>query len=241
MYDDDELPPEAFEWRFSDKKGSTKRVYKKRRLDFLKADAELYNRLVAQYGRRVIDFLIEHGFTARAFIAEETSVLDDLDLWFEATGERVFELRDVERLALECWLWEKHDRKRQPGRFKPNKSPDDDAPWPGATNWHPRRWFCWKPPSWLPWAKLLLISTAGAKDRICHPEDLVPEDLLIRDCAEALVGWKRLSGPITRGQLATEVTGENFRRTKSGEWENETSWEWVPERKHPKPQGFWDV
>jgi hypothetical protein len=143
---------------------STERVQKKRRLDFLKADAELYNRLVAQYGRRVTDFLIEHGFTPRVFIAEETPILDDLDLFREATPPpppfawdgRVSSLIGKERLALECWLWETHDRSgrlgrpdpqggkkgaRNPDRWKPNKSTDHDRPWPAPPFSPLARWI----------------------------------------------------------------------------------------------------
>src|SRR6476620_9487023 len=125
--DDDELPPEAFEWRFPPKEErrraltSTERVHKKRRLDPLLADADLINELVAQYGRAVTDGLIEGGFTARAFVRAMALIEQDLDLWFEATGERLVfrNLGVAERLGLECWLWETHDRSGRLGRSDP--------------------------------------------------------------------------------------------------------------------------
>jgi hypothetical protein len=122
----------------------TERTHKRRRRHRLLADADLINELVALYGRGVTDGLIEGGFTARAFVRAMRLIDEDLDLWFEATGERLVfrNLGGAERLALECWLWETHDRARQPERYKPNKSPDHDRPWARApARWAPRRWF----------------------------------------------------------------------------------------------------
>jgi hypothetical protein len=97
---------------------------------------------------RPLRISVGNSVTPFAFIRAATLIQDDLDLWFEATGQRVSQFIGAERQALECWLWETHDRQRQLDRSKPNKSPDHDAPWPGATNWHPRRWFADVAPSW---------------------------------------------------------------------------------------------
>jgi hypothetical protein len=152
MLDDDhdnELPPEAFEWRFPPEEerqrglSNTERTRKKRWLDPLLADAELYNEVVAQYGRDVLDRLINEGVTARAFVRAVMLIKEDLDLWFEATGERLVfrNLGEAERLALECWLWEIHDRARQPERYKPDRplgqrSDEEFVAHPSEQFWH---------------------------------------------------------------------------------------------------------
>src|SRR5205823_2668733 len=120
------------------------RTHKHRRRHRLLADADLINELVAVYGRAVTDGLIEEGFTARAFVRAVRLIDEDLDLWFEATGERLVfrNLGGAERLALDCWLWETHDRASQPERYKPKKSPEHDRPWPNPPQrWAPRRWL----------------------------------------------------------------------------------------------------
>jgi hypothetical protein len=147
--EDNELPPEAFEWLIPPKENrqhalsNTERTRKKRRLDLLLADAELYNELLANYGRDVLDRLIAKGITARAFLRAVMLIEEDLDLWLEATGERlVFRNLGVpERLGLECWLWERHDRQRQEWRYKPdrrlNDRPDQEPiAHPSKQLWH---------------------------------------------------------------------------------------------------------
>jgi hypothetical protein len=177
---------------------------------------DLYNRLVAQYGPAVADGMIEGGFHPYEFIAAELHLLADLDLWCEATGESRAALTESQRLGLEAWLWETHDRARDPDRRNPNKSPDHDAPWPGAPErWAPRRWFCWSRPSWLPGAQL-------------------PGRISI---ARALNAERAL----TRALLAdTSTTGE-FNCDEGGEWDYAETKRLVSERNHPKPQGFWSV
>ena len=83
---------------------------------------------------------------------------------------------------------------RLPDRCKPEKSPDHDAPWPGATNWHPRRWFADVAPSWeapltisvskAAQEEVLKALTDDYEDRLnteidrrrnAHPEALLPE------------------------------------------------------------------
>jgi hypothetical protein len=165
--DDDDLPVPTV-WELE---RIPKRPCDPRRKQRLLADAELYTRLSAQYGPQIFD----HGLTARAIVRAITSWFDDCDLWLEATGQDPIHgtyLRKAERLALECWLWETHDRlgrlgsedpqggkkgARNPDRWKLKKSPDHDRPWPGARNWAPRRWFG---PS--PSGKPLTISTSRA-------------------------------------------------------------------------------
>jgi hypothetical protein len=127
--EDNELPPEAFEWLIPPKEGrqhalsNTERTRKKRRFALLLADADLYNELLAKYGRHVLDRLIEEGITARAFLCAVMLIEEDLDLWLEPTGERLVfrNLGAAERLGLECWLWETHDRQRQEWRYKPDR------------------------------------------------------------------------------------------------------------------------
>jgi hypothetical protein len=171
---------------------------------------DLYNRLAGEYGTAVTDGMIGGSIPPSEFLAMESRLRDDLDLWCEATGEsRSLFLREAERLGLECWLWETHDRHRQADRFKPNKSTEHDIPWPGApAKWAPRRWFALR--IWSQSKNPLQISVSRA---------------LNRERKEA------------RAELATEVAAERFHRTKSGEWEN-TSTEPIAERNHPKPQGF---
>jgi len=116
-----------------------------RRRDGQEPWIDLYNRLAAQYGPDITDRMVEGGFDPHDVFATWTKTLDDLDLWLEATGEITLlrNLGMVEQLGLECWLWETHDRQRHEQRYKPNKSPEHDAPWPGApAKWAPRRWFC---------------------------------------------------------------------------------------------------
>ena len=67
---------------------------------------DLFNRLAAQYGAAVPDFMIGNSVTPFSFLRAVTLIQDDLDLWFEATGQRVSQFTGAERLALECWLWE---------------------------------------------------------------------------------------------------------------------------------------
>jgi hypothetical protein len=121
----------------------TERTHKRRRRHRLLADADRINELVALYGGAVTDGLIEGGFTARAFVHAMTLIEEDLDLWFEATGERLVfrNLGRAERLALECWLWEIHDRARQPERYKPDRPldqrPDEEfVAHPSEQFWH---------------------------------------------------------------------------------------------------------
>jgi hypothetical protein len=147
--EDNELPPEAFDWRFAPREArqrgltDTERTRKKRRLALLIADADLYNELLANYGRHVLDRLIEEGITARAFLRAVMFIGEDLDLWLEATGERLVfrNLGPAERRGLECWLWETHDRKRQEWRYKPdrrlNDRPDQEfIAHPSKQLWH---------------------------------------------------------------------------------------------------------
>src|SRR5262249_19051199 len=166
--DDDDLPVPTV-WELE---RIPKRPCDPRRKQRLLADAELYTRLSAQYGPQIFD----HGLTARAIVRAITSWFDDCDLWLEATGQDPIHgtyLRKAERLALECWLWETHDRSgrlgsedpqggkkgaRNPDRWKLKKSPDHDRPGRGARNWAPRRWFG-PPPSGKP----LTISTSHAR------------------------------------------------------------------------------
>ena len=121
---------------------------------------DLYNRLGAQYGTTVTDLMLGGPFSPFAVFRALSHIWDDLDLWFEATRQRVLGLRPAERLGLECWLWETHDRSRNPDRWKPNKSTAHDAPWPEARNWSPRRWF-----GPCPAGPPLTISIIGAADR----------------------------------------------------------------------------
>jgi hypothetical protein len=147
--EDNELPPEAFDWRFAPREArqrgltDTERTRKKRRLALLLADADLYNELLANYGRHVLDRLIEEGITARAFLCAVMLIEEDLDLWLEATGERLVfrNLGPAERRGLECWLWERHDRQRQEWRYKPdrrlNHRPDQEfIAHPSKQLWH---------------------------------------------------------------------------------------------------------
>jgi hypothetical protein len=147
--EDNELPPEAFDWRFAPREArqrgltDTERTRKKRRLALLIADADLYNELLANYGRHVLDRLIEEGITARAFLRAVMLIEEDLDLWLEATGERLVfrNLGIVERLGLESWLWERHDSQRQEWRYKPdrrlNDRPDQEfIAHPSKQLWH---------------------------------------------------------------------------------------------------------
>jgi hypothetical protein len=106
-------------------------------------------------------------------LGAESAVLDDLDLWAEATGGRLTGLTKFQRLGLEAWLWGTYDRSgrydgdadpfagplgaRNPDRCVPKKSPEHDAPWPGARKWAPRRWF-----GPCPSGKPLEISPSGA-------------------------------------------------------------------------------
>ena len=118
---------------------------------------DLFNRLAAKYGAAVTDGMIGDGVTPFAFIRAATLIQDDLDLWFEATGQRVSQFIGAERQALECWLWETHDR--QLDRSKPKKSSRQDAPWSGARNWSPRRWFPF-PENSPEWGRPLQIAVA---------------------------------------------------------------------------------
>jgi len=227
---DDELPPEAFDWNFAPEEERergltpTERTRKKRWLDQLLADADLYNELVVQYGREVIDRLIEEGFTARAFVRAVMLIEEDFDLWFEATGKRVSQFIGAERLALECWLWETHDRSRNPDRWKAKKSTNHDRPWPappfsplarwiahGAVldlgghsehaprNWAPRRWF---------------RSDVIKALRKIFPG--LPRNPLQISVSRALK-HERASA---RAELATEVASDQFHQNRDGEWEN---------------------
>ena len=141
-------------------KSDVDRQRKHRRRERLFRDADLLSHLAAQHGSELLDELIAGGWSATAFRRAESHVLDDLDLWLEATGERRAWLREAELRHLELWLYETHERRRQDHRYKPNKSRDHDAPWPGARKWSPRRWF-----GPCPSAPPLTISIAGAVDR----------------------------------------------------------------------------
>src|SRR5262245_56366608 len=116
------------------------RTHKRRRRLRRMRWGDLYTELAGQYGDAFRD-RIKSALTVFDFQAARSLILDDLDLWFEATGERLGALTERQHLALEAWLWEAHDRVQDPDRWKPNKSPEHDAPWPGAVNWAPRRWF----------------------------------------------------------------------------------------------------
>jgi hypothetical protein len=93
---------------------------------------DLFNRLVV-HGTNILDHMVENRVGPFQVASAWSQILDDLDLWAEATGERLAPrlLGRAEEQALECWLWETHDRKRQDGRRKPNKSPERNTPtWP---------------------------------------------------------------------------------------------------------------
>jgi hypothetical protein len=82
----------------------------------LMADAALYNEIVAEYGREVLDALIEGGWTARAFVSAAVQTRREVQRWREATGQDPVHgsyLRESERLALRCYRWEAHDRALQ--------------------------------------------------------------------------------------------------------------------------------
>src|SRR5215472_7352278 len=99
-------------------KTSSERVRKKRRKDRRKQHqfewVEFYNRAAAQYGSDVAYHLAKAADgNIFAVYAAVGLIQRDLNLWFEATGRRVSELRSAERLGLECWRWETHHRQRQ--------------------------------------------------------------------------------------------------------------------------------
>src|SRR5262252_5625825 len=90
----------------------------------------LYNRLTGQYGQAATDLMINHR--VHPFLLNKALLLtaEDLELWFEATGERVDRLEEAQRQGLEVWLWETHDRARAPNRYVPerpqNERPDEE-------------------------------------------------------------------------------------------------------------------
>src|SRR6266480_2534862 len=108
MHDADDLPPEAFPWR------EMTRIQRhrwwwgpSRKKGFVEGDRsggqeafiDLYNRLAAEYGTAVTDGMIEGSIPPSDFLAMESRLRDDLDLWCEATGEsRSLFLREAERL-----------------------------------------------------------------------------------------------------------------------------------------------
>lgn len=93
---------------------------------------EHFDRTIARY---TLDKMIALEATPLALLGAESAVRVDLDLWAEATGERLTSLTEFQRLGLEAWLWETHDRARNPDRWKPNKSSKHDAPWPLSPRW----------------------------------------------------------------------------------------------------------
>src|SRR5262245_6523174 len=75
--------------------------------------------------------MVEGCISPFALKAGLSEIWDDLDLWFEAIGERrLRHLREAERLGLECWLWEMHDRARSSARRVPeqplHERPDEE-------------------------------------------------------------------------------------------------------------------
>jgi hypothetical protein len=67
-FDEDLATLEALERLSRPTATPAERKRKERRRKLLLADADLYNRIVAQYGRAVLDALIEGGWTARTFV-----------------------------------------------------------------------------------------------------------------------------------------------------------------------------
>jgi len=193
----------------------TERTHKRRRRFSLEAKADEYNELVARYGRPVGDLMVKLGWFPVLHAVE--LIRAECQQWFMATGERVNELRMAERLGLQCWLWETHGRQRQKHRFKPNKSPSHDIPWPNApVNWAPRRWFASR--IWSSSKSPLQISIARALNQEREK---------------------------TRAELATEVpsgmTPQAIWRSQDSGWWEDTSVEPINERNHPTPAGFWSV
>jgi hypothetical protein len=169
----------------------------------------VYNHLVA-YGPDVTDRMVESGVGPFQVYAVWSQILDDLDLWTEATGERLTSrlLSPAEQLALESWLWEgcdrydwsrrsdRCDRRRQDGRHKPRKSPDHDIPWPGANNWAPRRWLlgCVFEVPHNP----LEISVSGA-EKMEWKRALAESDLNIQHRLDQLDCWQIATGKTPEG------------------------------------------
>jgi len=196
-------------------KTAAERKHKERRRERLFRDADLYNHLAGQHGSELLDRLIAEGWTAAAFRAAELQLLDDLDLWLEATGERRTWLREAEQRGLRAWLWETHDRRRQAGRHKPRKSSKHDQPWPGAADWAPRRWF--------------------REDIIKALRKLFP-GLPLRPLTISVSRALNRERAQARAKLATEVHGswEDGKHSESP-----SSIEPLAERNHPAPQGYW--
>jgi hypothetical protein len=219
MHQNDDLPPEAFSWRQMTRQERHRWQWgPSRKKGFVKGDRKggqesfinLFNRLVAEHGSAVADGMIEGGHTPFSVYSIQSLILDDLDLWFEATGRRS-PFGEPERLALEAWLWETHDHGRQDGRFKPNKSPDHDKPWPKtAFNWAPRRWFLGIGPSSEP---PLQMSIAGARAHETALALQTPEPSVSFGPRRPRTGyWKHVKGrAIIRG-LAAHAPSADFTR-----------------------------
>jgi hypothetical protein len=238
--DDDDLPVPTV-WELE---RIPKRPRDPRRKQRLLADAELYTRLSAQYGPQIFD----HGLTARAIVRAITSWFDDCDLWLEATGQDPVHRK--ERLALECWLWETHDRSgrlgaedpqggkkgaRNPDRWKLKKSPDHDRPWPAPPSSPLARWI-------VHGAVLDLVGHSKHPPRKWSPRRWFGPCPSGKPLTISIAGAKDRRGMLAEirglddGQLAEmQAAGDDRKLVVDNPLEPLT------QRKDLKPLGFWSV
>jgi hypothetical protein len=86
----------------------------------------LYNQIVNRWGQAAADLMIRHRVQPFRLNEALLQIDVDLELWFEATGERVDRpLGAAQCLGLEAWLWERHDRLRDPNRYVPESPPNE--------------------------------------------------------------------------------------------------------------------